>query len=164
MQSAHPRRLEGRKEILKKITFGEILTLFAVVLMALALIFSVLHFNLRMDDSQTVSADCEVVDKYYQSGFRGNKTYYLELLFTTGQVEFTDTITISKGSFYQDVQIGDQIPCEVTYDENGIIDIAVTDSSIEQHSVAKGRTGLVIMLAAFILLLGVTVVVCIIKK
>jgi len=149
---------------MKKIALSEILTIFGIVLMALVLAFNVIHFNLRVNDSQTVAADCEVVDKFYQSHSRGGKTYYLDLLFTNEKVEFTDTITISKGSFYNDVKIGDKIPCEVTYDENGIIDIVVADSSVEQHSEAEGRTGIIIVCAAMIIALGAVIVVCTINR
>ncbi len=118
---------------------------FLIFLLTLTLVVGteIFEHHWRMANSHTVSAVCEVVDKHKQRssngpGYRGAGTgsslrYFLVLSFSDGQITHETTIqTTSQG--FENAKIGDSALCEVTYDQKGILDILVLDTSVDHYT------------------------------
>ena len=110
---------------------------FLLFILTLAVIVSteIIQHNWRMENSSTVTAECEVIEKYTQSSGPRNATlkYYLVLSFSEDQTKHETTISTTRQG-YEDVTIGESALCEVTYDKKGILDILVVDDSVDHYT------------------------------
>lgn len=139
----------NKKEKLSVVEIVErIVILMPGVFIILAVGLGCLRLSLRTESAVTVTAECQVVDKFVNSHFRARDSYYITLLFSEADKEFEKDVQITVESFANDVNIGDSLPCTVMYDEKGILEIQVSDSSsVEQLDYEKeARTLLVVFL------------------
>lgn len=146
MQDKNKKRTTNIREVVSDVLIWVLLG-FVVLLVVL----SVVHFGLRKEAGTLITTECEVVDKYRRDGVglydRSSDSYHLTLLFDEGTTKYTKTVEISKQSFYEDIKIGDMVLCDVIYDENGVVEIEITDKSIEQFTTTDAlKTGLIVIL------------------
>lgn len=110
-----------------------VITVLPMVFIILAVVLGSLRLRLQTESAVTVTAECQVVDKFVNSHNRAPDCYYITLLFKETGAEFEKDVQITVESFINDVNIGDAIPCTVMYDENGIVKIQVSNSSSVQQ-------------------------------
>lgn len=101
-----------------------------VVVIALYIGLALFNNHLRLEQASTVTAECEVVDKYYKEPPGSDRMgHYIVLSFVNEGKTFEETITVSEEAYWTGFPVGEKILCNVTYDDAGIIKIEVADTS-----------------------------------
>lgn len=135
---------------------GSVIFALALVAMFLASSIYFASFGHRLNSGQTATVECTVVDKYHDDrsiqGFA--YAYHLELLLDT-KTGKKETIAVS-GQSFDNVAVGDALPCNVIYDDKGVIDIRVSDTAIDQYAESERHKDY--FLAICIILCGYVVI------
>ncbi len=127
------KRKFGRKK--RKFNFSHIGWIIFVVAIILYIGMALHVDTTRLQDAQTATAECEVVDKHYTSQTKsGTRSYYLVLKFENEVCMFNGKISLENEDDYWNTQVGDVILCDVIYDDIGIMQINVVDGSVDQYT------------------------------
>lgn len=74
-----------------------------------------------VDNSNYIIDECIVENKHYKQRRRWSDVNYLDLTWQNEEQKSSSVTLIVDRAFYEAVNIGDEIECEIWYDDDGIV-------------------------------------------
>lgn len=104
---------------------GPICIVAVIAMFVLSMIQDGSEFKTRLENGTSITAECEITDKYtkFTPGTKYTasvKRYFYEVTYITENNKPHTELIQTSSIFYNSVNIGDMIECEVAYDENGV--------------------------------------------
>lgn len=112
---------------------GPICIIAVIAMFVIGMIQEGSEFKTRLEDEASITtiAECEIVNKYDKwVGVKPRvKTFYYEVdyVLPNGQ-HHTEAIKTS-GTFYNTIDVGDVVQCEVAYDDEGVFYLKPTNDN-----------------------------------
>ena len=106
-------------------TLGPICIIVVVVMFVLSMVQEGSEFKTRLENGTSTIAECEITDKYtkFTPGTKYTasvKRYFCEITYINENNEPHKESIQTSSTFYNSVNVGDMIECEVAYDEDGV--------------------------------------------
>ena len=106
-------------------TLGPICIIVVVVMFVLSMVQEGSEFKTRLENGTSTIAECEITDKYtkFTPGTKYTasvKRYFCEVIYITESNEPYKELIQTSSTFYNSVNVGEMIECEVAYDEDGV--------------------------------------------
>lgn len=74
-----------------------------------------------VDNSNYIIDECIVENKHYKQRRRSSDVNYLDLTWQNEEQKGNSVTLIVDRAFYETVNIGDEVECEIWYDDDGIV-------------------------------------------
>lgn len=104
---------------------GPICIIAVVAMFILSMVQDSIEFKTRLENGTSITAECEITNKCTKftpgTKFTASVTrYFYEVTYITENNKPHTELIQTSSTFYNSINPGDMIKCEVAYDENGV--------------------------------------------